>query len=95
VLGQAHYRAGNWEESIEALEEALPQADDYFTAYASLLLAMAHAQLGNQEQARTWFAKGAKGAQKVQPGGYGRIGRLHNEASLLLESKETSKSKAN
>ncbi len=54
VLGLAHYRAGNWQESVEALEKAMElsnggRGDDWF------ILAMAHARLGNKDIAHRWY----------------------------------------
>jgi tetratricopeptide (TPR) repeat protein len=89
VLGQAHYRAGDWKECIEVLQASSSSpGSDHVAASTWLYLAMAHAQLGNQEEARAWFEKGAPVAQKLQPRGYGSVGRLHTEATLLLDSKE-------
>ena len=51
TLGFVHYRAGNWQASVEALQKAVKlraggHAADWF------FLAMAHRQLGNKEQAQ-------------------------------------------
>ena len=56
TLGAAHYRAGNWQDAIEALSQSLARSDDD-SGWALLFLAMAHAQLGHKDQARQWYDK--------------------------------------
>jgi tetratricopeptide (TPR) repeat protein len=56
TLGAAHYRAGNWQKSLAALEKAMQQGGggnsfDYFFA------AMAHQRLGHSQEARQWLSK--------------------------------------
>jgi serine/threonine-protein kinase len=55
ILGVTRYRAGHWQEAIDALEEALRRdgthAADWF------FLAMAHHQLKHQQQARESFSR--------------------------------------
>jgi len=53
TLGVAQYRAGNWNASVEALQNSMDlskggSADDWF------FLAMAYWQQGDKEQARKW-----------------------------------------
>src|SRR5262249_47533225 len=54
ILGVAHYRAGGWKASVEALEKAMGfcnggDGSDWF------FLAMAHWQLGDKQKARQWY----------------------------------------
>jgi tetratricopeptide (TPR) repeat protein/predicted Ser/Thr protein kinase len=55
TLGLAHYRAGDWSAAIAALEKATKLRSgnclDWF------ILAMAHWQLGHEEEARAWYFK--------------------------------------
>src|SRR5262249_32861999 len=57
VLGWALYRSGEWKASIEALEKsnALQKSPAGGDAWQWFFLAMAHRQLGNEEQAQTWY----------------------------------------
>ena len=85
TLGIAQYRAGQWRESITALEKAMAlrkggNSSDW------LFLAMAHWQLGQQEAARTWYDKAVKDLKKFE---YPREeeGRWLAEAGVLLKMK--------
>jgi tetratricopeptide (TPR) repeat protein len=52
----AHYRKGQWQESIEALAKATElDADDEYTAVVGLFRAMVHWQLNEREAARRWY----------------------------------------
>ncbi|MBL8821679.1 MAG: tetratricopeptide repeat protein [Planctomycetia bacterium] len=63
-LGWIQYRAGNWKESIEALETSCKlqkvQEGSPGDAFQWLFLAMAHKQLGHQEEAHKWYDKAIK-----------------------------------
>jgi superkiller protein 3 len=56
MLGWAHYRAGDWKASIEALNKSCALQDNPKggNAYQWFFLAMAHWRLGEQDQARDW-----------------------------------------
>jgi tetratricopeptide (TPR) repeat protein/tRNA A-37 threonylcarbamoyl transferase component Bud32 len=56
VLGWAHYRNGNWQDSIEALEKSceLQHGGDNFQWF---FLAMNHWQLGHEKEAHQWYIK--------------------------------------
>jgi len=58
TLGVAHYRAGNWQEAVAALDKAreLSGGGD---AVDRLFLAMAYWQLGHKEQAHHWYDQAA------------------------------------
>jgi tetratricopeptide (TPR) repeat protein len=54
TLGVAHYRSGEWEAAIEALEQSMavrPQGE----ASGWFFLAMSQAQLGRTDEARKWY----------------------------------------
>jgi uncharacterized protein HemY len=56
TLGAAHYRVGEWQEAVKALNESMRinqggEATDWF------FLAMAHWRLGDKDQGRTWHQK--------------------------------------
>jgi tetratricopeptide (TPR) repeat protein len=57
ILGWAHYRSGNWKESIEALKKsaAFQQNPKGGDAGQWSVMAMAYWRLGNKEEARKWF----------------------------------------
>jgi tetratricopeptide (TPR) repeat protein len=83
TLGMAHYRAGNWEESLAALQKSVELrkpggASEWF------FLAMAHWQLGNKAEARTWYDRAVEWMDKNEPGNE-ILHRFRAEASKLLE----------
>jgi tetratricopeptide (TPR) repeat protein len=63
TLGAAHYRAGNWKESVKALEESMARrkggdGQDWF------ILAMAHCRLGDKPEARRWYDRASDWMEK-------------------------------
>jgi WD40 repeat protein/serine/threonine protein kinase len=83
TLGVAHYRAGDWKAAIEALTRSMElrkggDAIDWF------FLAMAHWQLGDKPQARTWYNKAVPWMEKNQPENEELL-RFRAEATTLLE----------
>jgi tetratricopeptide (TPR) repeat protein len=66
TLGAAQYRAGNWQESIAALQKALAlrQGGDSSEWF---FLAMAHHQLGHSDEARKWIDMAVEWMDKNQP----------------------------
>ena len=66
TLGVARYRAGDWEGAIRALEGSMRlqkggDSNDWF------VLAMAHWQLSDPGQARTWYRRAVAWMDKHQP----------------------------
>ena len=57
TLGLAYYRAGRWQEAITPLEKYIASSDHGPSPLAALFLAMSHAQLGSDEEARKWYEK--------------------------------------
>jgi tetratricopeptide (TPR) repeat protein len=56
TLGVAYYRAGKWQEGVEALRKSMALTSGG-EVVDWLFLAMAHKQLGNHEEARQWYDK--------------------------------------
>jgi len=86
TLGVAHYRAGNWEAAVEALNQSVElrkggDACDWF------FLAMAHWKLGNKEKARTRHDQAVQWMDKNKPQDE-ELRRFRAEAAALLEVKE-------
>ena len=54
TLGVAHYRAGDWAEAVDALEESM-RLRSGGDPYDWLFLAMARRRLGDAEAARRWL----------------------------------------
>ena len=86
TLGAAHYRAGDWKAAIEALTKSMElgkggDSTDWF------FLAMAHWQLGDKTQARSWYDKAVPWMEKNQPKNEELI-RFRAEAAALLEVNE-------
>jgi len=80
TLGAALYRAGDYEEAIEALDQAIEVGGA--NAHNWLLLAMAHCGQGHQDQACTWYDK-AMGWLRHNIAG-GELLRFKAEAEELL-----------
>ena len=56
ALGWAHYRTGDWKQSIDALEESCKfQSNRIGDSAQWFYLAMAHWKLGNKDAARHWY----------------------------------------
>ncbi len=65
TLGASHYRVGEWQKAIEALNESMKlrkggDPTDWF------FLAMAHGRLGDKSQARIWHQKATEWIDKKQ-----------------------------
>ena len=61
-MGIAHYRAGDWQAAVAALEKASARRGH---AADWLFLAMAHWRLGDKDKARQWYNRATRSA----PGG--------------------------
>jgi serine/threonine protein kinase/Flp pilus assembly protein TadD len=93
TLGVAQYRAGNWQAAIDSLTkaEALHQGGDPVDFF---FLAMAHRQLGHQEQSRKrydqavqWQENKCKALEKDPQRGE-ELRRFRSEAEEVLELKK-------
>jgi tetratricopeptide (TPR) repeat protein len=86
TLGVAHYRAGEWQSAISALEKsvALHKAAD---PSDSFFLAMANWQLGNKVEARAWYDKAVAWMDQNKSTDE-LLRRFREETTELLEVKE-------
>jgi serine/threonine protein kinase/Flp pilus assembly protein TadD len=64
VLGWAQYRSGAWKDSIAALKKSIELQKDGGSPRQWFLLAMAHWQLGNREEARRWLDQATRWLEK-------------------------------
>ena len=66
TLGEAYYRAGQWQEAITALDKglALFKSGDAETFF---FLAMAHHRAGHKDEAQKWYDKGIAWMDKHAP----------------------------
>jgi tetratricopeptide (TPR) repeat protein len=84
AVGIAHYQAGNWKESLAALEEAMALAKGG-SGYIWFCLAMAHQRLGHTAEAREWYDKAVGWMDKIKPADTtGELRRFRAEAAKLL-----------
>jgi eukaryotic-like serine/threonine-protein kinase len=86
TLGAAHYRAGDWKAAIEALTRSMELAPGRNESFNTFFLAMAHWQLGDKPQARSWYDKAVPWMEKNQPKDDELI-RFRAEAAALLGVK--------
>ena len=97
TLGAAHYRAGNWKESIAALEKSmeLRAGGDSFDWF---FLAMAHGKLGHKDEGHKWYDKAVewmeKNKEQLEKVAEHReeLQRFRAEARDVLGLKDTSSS---
>jgi tetratricopeptide (TPR) repeat protein len=90
TLGAAHYRTGNWQEAIAALEQSDDIRNSKGHASDSLswfLLAMAHGKAGQKDQARQWYDRAVQMMEKNNPRNE-ELCRFRAEAAALLGVKE-------
>src|SRR5439155_14572144 len=82
TLGVAQLRAGNWKESINALQKSkdLHKGGDSFNWF---FLAMAHWHLGENDKARKCYNQGVQWMEKNQPENE-ELRRFRAEAAALL-----------
>jgi tetratricopeptide (TPR) repeat protein len=86
TLGVAHYRAGDWEAAIAALDKA-KQLHNGGDIYDWFFLAMTHWQLAHKEEARKWFDKAVEWMEKNRPSDED-LRRFRAEAAELLGVKD-------
>jgi tetratricopeptide (TPR) repeat protein len=84
TLGVAHYRAGDWKAAIAALKKSVELDQRPATSFNAFFLAMAHWQIGEKEQARSWYDQGVHWMQKNAPNDE-ELRRFRAEAEELLE----------
>jgi tetratricopeptide (TPR) repeat protein len=88
TLGLAHYRAGDWKAAVAALEKSMalyarhpPEWNQ--EAFSTFVLAMAHWQLGNPEEARRWYERAVGWMEKYHPRDE-ELRRFRAEAAALI-----------
>jgi tetratricopeptide (TPR) repeat protein/tRNA A-37 threonylcarbamoyl transferase component Bud32 len=89
VLGIAHYRAGQWQDAINAIGESIEMIDDG-NGYYAFILAMAHWQAGDKDQAQTWYewAAAYMSGQVANARGYPGVAcNFYMEAAELMGLK--------
>jgi hypothetical protein len=84
TLGAAHYRGGDFPAAIAALGRAIDLSEGG-TAFDHLFLAMAHAKLGDQEQAEHWLGQGRLWMQQHDPD-HSELACLSDEARSVLSA---------
>jgi tetratricopeptide (TPR) repeat protein len=92
TLGVAEYRAGAWDEAIEALSRSVEltsggSASDHF------FLAMAHWKKGDKAKARSWYDKAVHWMEETKSQG-DELPRFRDEAAALLGVTDRSTSTA-
>ncbi len=88
TLGVAHYRAGDWNAAVAALEKSHDLLGGKGLSFNAFFLAMAQWHLGNKDEARQWYGRAVawmdkNAAQKEE------LRRFRAEASELLGIAKT------
>ncbi|RIK81805.1 MAG: hypothetical protein DCC67_07835 [Planctomycetota bacterium] len=85
TLGVAQYRNGDWQGALDALQKSqdLRNGGDAFDWY---FVAMAHWQLGHQDEARTWYERAVRWTDENQPRNEELV-RFRGEAEELFGSR--------
>jgi len=89
TLAVAHYRAGEWEAAVAALEQSMALADaedGYAESFDWFILAMAHQRLGHEAEARAWYDRAVAWMAEHTPLN-GDLIRFRDEARALLGVK--------
>jgi Flp pilus assembly protein TadD len=83
TLGVAHYRAGEFKQAVQELEQSM-QLGKGGTSEDFFFLAMAHWQLGNKEDAHKWYDHAVAWMGKNRPQNE-ELRRFRTEAEELLK----------
>ena len=86
VLGWAHFRNGNWQESVDALKKSceLQEGGD---PWQWLFMAMSHWQLGNQEEAGRWHQRSLSWLERRNEDVNAELHGFLTEAERLMSSR--------
>jgi protein O-mannosyl-transferase len=84
TLGVVEYRAGQWDEAIQALEKSI-ELRDGGDATDRFVLALACYQAGRPDDAQRWYGKGTTWSARHQPIS-AEAKRFQQEAAQLLKS---------
>jgi tetratricopeptide (TPR) repeat protein len=93
TLGVAHYRAGNWNAAIDALDKSR-QHRKGGDAFDCFFLAMSYWQLAQKDKARKWYKQGVEWVEKnsaalaTTPQWREELRRFRAETKELLNVKE-------
>jgi tetratricopeptide (TPR) repeat protein len=87
TLGAAEYRAGHWQAAVDALQKS-SELKYYNVARTGFFRAMAHWQLGQQDEARQCYQQAAAWMEKNRPWDQ-ELGRFRAEAEELMAVVET------
>jgi hypothetical protein len=79
----ARYRAGDWRGAIEALAKSEELAPGKDLGNKGFFMAMAHWQLGHEDEAGRWYDRAVSWTEKYRPEGR-PIRRFRAEAAGLL-----------
>jgi tetratricopeptide (TPR) repeat protein len=88
TLGVACFRAGDLKGAVAALSRATT-IESGGSAFDYIFLAMAHARLGNREEARRWFTLAMNRKERDYPG-HPELDQFCNEAQSILAVAPTS-----
>jgi hypothetical protein len=83
TLGVALYRASEWKAAIAALNKSVELDGGPAGSFNTFFLAMAHWQIGEKEQAQTWYSQGVQWMAKNDPNNV-ELKRFRTEAAALL-----------
>ncbi len=86
TLGVAQYRAGDCKAAIAALQKSDELLGGNPPSFNAFFLAMAHWQLGNEAEARKWYAQAVEWMEKNKPHDEELL-RFRAEAEHLLKVK--------
>jgi WD40 repeat protein/tetratricopeptide (TPR) repeat protein len=87
TLGAVHYRLGQYQEAIAALQKSIGLNADVPTAHDALFLSMSHQRLGQPDQARAWYDRALQARQElgsIDPRCIEEQDRIQAEAETLL-----------
>ena len=84
TLGLVCYRAGQYDEAVEALETAVEMMGDWGYGYNAFPLAMVYKQMGDEEKARYWYESGAERLDRDVLRDSGQV-LLRQEAASVLD----------
>jgi Tetratricopeptide repeat/WD domain, G-beta repeat len=87
TLGVAHYRAGDWKAAVAELTRSNELLGGEELSFNAFFLAMAHWQLGQQDEARKWYDRAVPWMEKHKPRDE-ELGRFRTEAAELLGINE-------
>ena len=92
ALALAHHRRGEWRAAVSAIEKAMEvdRSDDIDKITHSLIAAMAHARLRDNDKARAWYEKAVQAiaALEASNDGWEIMNRAEVEA-FRIEAAET------